>query len=458
MALAIDFLLLAADGGVPAEALSSRIQERVLSSCPRCRRERAAAGEPPPTLPRLPPRPLDDGGPRGDDPHLYSDAGLQRRADHLSRVREARRQATGEMKHLLALSPEDRPAALERARVSCRSRALVETLLAECRRTARSAPADAVELARLAEQVVAVGRREEQRTWHRGLALLADAHLANAHRVQGDLAAAKRTFGAVRQGLSTGRILEANLLADILSLEASLFIDQRLLALADEALEQASHLYRQAGDPPGEARVLVQRANLAQTRGAPEAALTWLEQASTAVTADGDPYLYLCTLTGRLNALADLARYGEAEELLQSSAGLYHDHPDAFPGAILQLLAGRIALGLQRHDEAEEHLLASQQALLGLDRSYDAALAALYRAELYSATGRHAELEELARELLHAFRARQVERETLATLFLLAEAATARQVTADLLRTLRDRLVTAGSGTASPPRDDPGPS
>ena len=99
---------------------------------------------------------------------------------------------------------------------------------------------------------------------------------------------------------------------------------------------------------------------------------------------------------------------------------------------------------------AERGFTEARDRSLALDRDYDAILASLFLADALLAAGKTAELRRLAADLVPLFQARGVERETLASLRLLAQAVQAETLTAPLLAELR-HSTQAGSPTTIAP-------
>jgi len=151
----------------------------------------------------------------------------------------------------------------------------------------------------------------------------------------------------------------------------------------------------------------------------------------------------LATVHERALSLCGLDRHVEAEALLARHLDLYEASGDSRAGSLLRLLQGRIAVGLGRFAEAEEACAAARDGFLALGRSYDAILASLELATVYLAAEQRERLERLAVELVAQFRAREVPRETLAALRLLARAAAERRVTRELVERLRRRIEAA---------------
>lgn len=340
--------------------------------------------------------------------------------------------------------PRDRWAArVERANRRFSSRLMAELMLDECRERVRNHPRDAEALAGLVPAVLQRIPGSEGEPWRTALAALATALRANALRVAGDLPEADRLLAVLSHDLAREPVRDLAVLGELASLEASLRIGQRRLAEAERLLDRAALLYGYAGDVTGEARTLIQHANLLQTAGRPESIVDLLGRAAGALHPRTHPYLFLCTVAGRVNALCDLERADEAAVLLEAHVDLFESSEDIYSGAMLRALEGRVASGQGRHEDAVRFLSDCIEAFLEFGRGYDAALVALHLAEVYVATGNMAALEELAVSLLRAFRSRQIEREMLATLRLLSQAAKSRSVTLALLSDLRQRLLDA---------------
>jgi hypothetical protein len=99
-----------------------------------------------------------------------------------------------------------------------------------------------------------------------------------------------------------------------------------------------------------------------------------------------------------------------------------------------------IACELGRPAEAEAAYREVQQQFLELDMDLNAALVALDLAALLAQQGRTQELKTLAVELLAAFEARGIRRESMAVLVLFQHACEEERMTAELARQLATLL------------------
>ena len=352
------------------------------------------------------------------------------------------RRAKQQLCELRALPAARRVKKVRRAFKRFQSRWLAVLLIEESIKLVRSEPAEAESFAALVPEVLAWTHREKGATWAPPLLARAAAHRANALRVAGDLPAADRRFAELASLLGAPTVAaDALLLAEIASLEASLRIGQRRFADAEQLLERAALAYEYAGDETGLARTWIKTANLMQTLGRPEQVLALHERAAAALGADTTPYLAVCTVAGRVNALCDLGRPAEARRLLRAHLDPFEADDEPHTAALLRCLEGRAALGLGDHAAAESYFISCHQGMLLAGRTYDAALAALYLAETYHAAGRHRALRHLAARLVPEFRGRDVARETLAVLQLFVRAVAAEELTAALLAELRRKLL-----------------
>jgi tetratricopeptide (TPR) repeat protein len=356
--------------------------------------------------------------------------------DHLSLLRAVATEARRDLDRLLRLPQERWRERVARARTRMRSRTFAELLLDESRARVRNEPNTAAVLAELVPLAMTWAETRTDLPWVASLLARAIVHRANALRVAGDLLGADRLFRAL-PALPPSDHLAAG---EIFSLEASLRIGQRRFADAGRCLDESIDAYEQANHSVGVARALIKRANLAQALCQPEEIVPLLDRAASMLGDVADPYLLATTVTGRVNALCDLDRADEAERLLAEHSALYVQEGEAFTIAAYAFLAGRVALGVGRLDDAEMHLADARDRLLGLERDYDAIIAALYLADVLLAAGKAAELKRLATKLVLLFRTRGVARETLAALRLLAEAAQAEGVTAAVLAEVRSKL------------------
>jgi len=435
-------------GEAPAGALHDRCRRHLLETCDACgaAHRRGASHEGGTAV---------DGGEREElvalparpaDPRALALADVEVAEAYLSACRRSQREAREDLAKLLDTDPASWRRRVERSQRRFRSRCFAALLVEEARRRVRTAPHESQALAELVAP--ALDRRPGRlgEPWARELLLRAAAQRANALRVAGDLTAAAAAFLALRPDLLQRTAGGGRLEAEILSLEASLAIDQRDTGRAEALLRAALRLYADEGAGDGTVRAQVKLANLLQADGRAEEVEPLLQRAAVGVDPAAAPYLYRCILHGRLTALLDLDRPGAAADLLREERGLYLAAADEHARAALRFLEARIHLGLRHYAEAEAGFGAARDQLLAVDRGYDAVLASLYQADALLAAGDNQRAGELAQELVPMFRQRGVARETLASLRLLAEAARAEALTQAVVSKVRRQVQEAASG------------
>jgi len=375
-------------------------------------------------------------------PSSYSDY-LDALTAEVERGRGDRKRHVRELWDLKQFPRDQRREKVLSARRRFASAGLADLLLEESRKLVRTDPVEAENLASLVAPVLARNDAPKTPAEVGELAVLAaraEAHRANALRIAGDLPAADEAFAHLTAELAVRPLRDAAAEAEVLSLEASLRYGQRALSHAEELLDAALLLFRQAGDRTGEARALIKRAMTFYDLERPDEALAALDTAAEVIKPADDVYLFISTVTARVVLLCDLDRPAEADELLRAHLDPFEELDDEAAGATLRGLQGRVALGLGRLAAAEEAFASARKAFQVLGRDYDALLAALDLACAYLEAGRAGDLRRLAAELVPTFRARCIGREAMGALALFAKAVAADTLTRDLLDRLRRRI------------------
>lgn len=426
--------------------LARLIHDHRLALCPECRAEwqRLAGlqGEFLARIERLEARPSPASAPPLDD-LSGSPAAVKSQREKVAVLAAKLRTAKEALWAIKRTPPGERRRKVRHARCRFRSRAFAELLIEESRTQVRADPETAAELAALVPLALAWTDRAQVARWAPALLALAEAHRANALRIIGDLTAAAEAFVALRREIGRRPLGKARTLGEIASLEASLCIDQRRLEEAEGFLERAALAYDAAGDATGLAKVRIQQGILRQEQGHAKAALKALDAAADTLTfldRPADPYLVLCTVTPRVNALCDLGRFGQAGDLLAGHLDTYEACEEPHVAANLRFLQGRVYLGLERWGAAAESFADAGHAMSILGRQYDAAIFALYEAEAYYTAGRLPELRRLAGPLVQVFHAAGVKGEALRALQLFRDAVLSETVSTSLLAELRQRV------------------
>jgi tetratricopeptide (TPR) repeat protein len=272
------------------------------------------------------------------------------------------------------------------------------------------------------------------------------AHLGNARRILSDLRGAEQAFARAEHHLSlgTGDRLEK---ARVLDLLASLRNYQGRLEEATRLLNRAIAIYRRAEQRHLLGRALLNKAHVRIWAGDPQAALELLRQGLAHIEPERDVKLTLSAYHNLACVLDDLGEYDEAARVLERSRPLYLSC-----GHLIQLhyLEAHLAMGMGRLAEAEAGLREVRADFAEQSMAYDAALASLDLAEVYLLQGRHAEMRELAQEMLSIFESREQHREATAALILFQKAAEAESVTMGLVHEVAGRVQRIRRQTGGP--------
>ncbi|HKI02635.1 MAG TPA: helix-turn-helix domain-containing protein [Thermoanaerobaculia bacterium] len=343
----------------------------------------------------------------------------------------ARERAAAMWERLRRLAPEQRRLRVE-STPDLRSWALCELLCEESLKAAADNADRALELASLALRGAELMPGEE--AWRSRVQGYAWAHIGNARRVRGDLPGAEEAFRHASKLWEAGEIGDLTLLneARVLGVKASLRQSQRRFPEALELLDRAL-----AVDEGPETRyLLLNKARIFEELGRFDAAIAELRRAAPLVELEGEPRFLLALRLNLAVNLSLMGRHGEVEsaipELRKLAAGA-GNHLDLVR---LRWLEGRIAVGMERRQEAIKILSRVREEFTSLNIAYDMALVSLELAELYLEEGRTAEVRALARQTVPIFEAQGVHREALAALKLFNNAAEHEAVTLDLAKRL----------------------
>ena len=343
----------------------------------------------------------------------------------------ARERAAAQWERLKRHAPEQRRLRVE-SMPDLRSWALCELICEESVKAAADSADRALELAWLALRVAELMPGDEG--WRARVRGYAWAHVGNARRVRGDLPGAEEGFRHASKLWEAGEIGGLGLLneARVLGVKASLRYSQRRFPEALELLDRAL-----AVDEGPETRyLLLNKARIFEELGRLDAAIAELRKAAPLVEQEGEPR-FLFTL--RLNLAVNLSLMGRHEEVqsaipeLRKLAAGAGNHLDLVR---LRWLEGRIAVGLERREEAIKILSRVREEFTSLNIAYDMALVSLELAALYLEEGRTVELRTLARQTVPIFEAQGVHREALAALKLFNNAAEHEAVTLDFAKRL----------------------
>lgn len=317
---------------------------------------------------------------------------------------------------------------------------LCQLLLRKSLAAVREDPGAAFELADNAVRLTAHLGESYDPQWVLGLRARALAIRANARRVLAELRSADADFRKARACLARSAMERSRIEAEILDLESSLRRDQRRFEEALQKVDRALDLYKQNDDAHGVGKVYLQKAKILEESNDQEGAIELLRNPLEWIDPGSEPELYAVARYNLICALSQVGRFQEAAALLPEVKDLFRAGSKPLDRVRLRWEEARIAFGLGRVDEAEAAFREVQQQFLDLKMDINAALVALDLAVLLSEQGRTRELKALAVELLAAFEAREIHRESLAVLLLFQRACEEERLTAELARQLGSLL------------------
>jgi tetratricopeptide (TPR) repeat protein len=248
------------------------------------------------------------------------------------------------------------------------------------------------------------------------------AELGNAYRVAGDLVSAEATLArALRHsGQGTG---DPRLLAVIMDLNASLYIDQRRFSEAIWLLDGIYTIYQALGEQDQAGRTLISKGIAVGYSLDPNEALCLLSQGLLLIDAARDPKLVLAGVHSLLYFLVEDGRITEADHLFEISQPLYSSQAGSLDKLKARWLEGLIAANRGEDENAERILQEVRTGFAAAELPYDAALASLALAEVLLRTGRSHEVTVLVEELLTLFRSHCIRREAIGAFLLQRKAA-----------------------------------
>lgn len=311
-----------------------------------------------------------------------------------------------------------------------------QKLLRDSRRAWREEPHLAGDRALLA---VAVAERLEPAVYHpqwtADLQAKAHAYLANVYRILAAFPEAERRFGLaedrLREGVGAGRAETA-----VLSLKASLLIDQHRYREALAVLESIENLCPPQSSPETTGSIALQKAAVFHALGRPMDAAEECARAYAELGPDPDRFL---ALLARQNAVEYLIAAGAVAR----ARALFDALPeslDRIPRLRRSWIEGNLLRAEGRSGEAREAYERTRTAYAEDDLHYDAALVSLDLALAAYEEGNLAEVQHMAREASVLLTMAGAKKEAFAALQLLLLALRRQEVTRAILRTVRERV------------------
>ncbi|MEP7011352.1 MAG: hypothetical protein ABJC13_13600 [Acidobacteriota bacterium] len=357
-----------------------------------------------------------------------------------ARLERERDVAAGEVAKALDSDLGRLPALSPREAAGLPGWARVEALLESGERVRTECPARALEVARLAVDGAARLDVEVHPAGHvADLRCRAHGELANAFRLIGDLVAAERSMAVALEQCEEGTGAPG-LAADLIDLGASLRIDQRRFAEAEEMLERLIALRRAEGLPRQVGKALVLQGIAAVYGEDPAVARLRFQAALDQLDPVADGRLVLIALHNLVDCEIELDRFEEARRAQRTLAPLYERHAGEMDLLKRRGQEGKIAAGLGDLGAAETIFRETRAAYEIHGMPVYVAHADLDLAAVWIRQGRFAEVYEAADHLVASFSALGIGREALASFLLLKEAAGNEEATIALIRSIGAQL------------------
>ena len=266
------------------------------------------------------------------------------------------------------------------------------------------------------------------------------AALGNAYRVANRFEEAEKAFKTAFSAAASGSGDEL-LLAQILGLQASLYLAQRKFELCFQNLERVYSLYMAAGDLHLASRALIKTGIAKGYANQPEEAVALLRRCIAGIDPAREPGLLPSAIHSLASFTVAAGRYQEGRSLLVEHQALLYGRRDE-PLELLKLrwIEGSIAAGLGHREEAEAAFQEVRTGFADHRLPDQAAVATMDLALLWAGEGRTAEIAELVAESVQIFAGLGLRRESIAALLVLREAAGRDRLTLSLVQRIAARL------------------
>ncbi|HXU45615.1 MAG TPA: hypothetical protein VN783_08820 [Thermoanaerobaculia bacterium] len=266
----------------------------------------------------------------------------------------------------------------------------------------------------------------------RDLQARAHAEVGNALRLLARFRDSEAAFGTAMA--RAGADVAPETLAHLLNLSGSLAIDRRDFAEADQRLRLSVQLYERLGDRYRALDVFLRRGLVAANQENHELAIHHNCRVFDRLAPDRDARLAYISLYNSVCALMQIGAFEPAASLFEQGKPFFESHASEIEKVKIRWNEARAALGLGRFRQAEELFRKVRLDFERLELPCYVAYAGLDLAEICLREGRFVELRALAAEILGVFSSIGVQREALAALVFLEQAARRERVTLDLVR------------------------
>ena len=304
------------------------------------------------------------------------------------------------------------------------SLALCELLLQMARDLALEAPARA---RRATELAVRVAEQLDLELYGapvvQDLRAIAWAYLADTGRVHADLRLSESALETAELLLEEGSG-DPLVHAELLGVKASLSAYSGRFEEAVHLLNKVASTYRRLGDRHLLGRTHIKKGTVLGNAGELDAALRLIRCGMDLIDPPREPRLMVCATHNYIWFLKENGSSGQADACLDGARRLYQRAGDRRDLLRLRWLEGKIA---EHPREAEAALLAARDGLAREGLAYEAALAAMDLAVLYTSEGRRNDMRRQTDLMLPLFRSEDMYRETLVALISFQDGQTRRE-------------------------------
>jgi tetratricopeptide (TPR) repeat protein len=301
---------------------------------------------------------------------------------------------------------------------------LVETLIGRCHAARYQSPKKMLHLGRLAHLAAEACTIQTVGCPERLADLQAQAwgFYGNAQRVCGNVPEAEEALAIAFRKLAEGS--NSPRLKGVLMTQASaLRILQSRFGEAIQLAEEAGIIFRDLGETQILARMMVQKAIALLYSGETERAAEILRQAMPLIDQEEDPRLFLATHHNLARCYIDLDRPDEALALFVESKPLYQQCKDPLILLRATWQEGLLLREIGHLENAESALLRARKGFTEQGLAYETAMISLDLADVYAKGNRMEDLRRTIYEAMPIFRSLRVDREVLASLLRLQQAA-----------------------------------
>ena len=354
----------------------------------------------------------------------------------------------------LEAHPVERQRILIRNKPRFRTLPVAELLLEEAWSLGFEEPGRAETLAELATEVLdSIGPTPFGEEVLNDLRARSWAYRGNFRRIASDYRGAEEAFqqAVAYQGKGTGDLLEQ---ARLYGLRSTLCRARSRLAEARHLLQKAIQIYLATEETHLAGRSMIELGVVSMREERHDDAIQLLERGVGMVDADAEPRLLLVAQYNIVLCLIKQGRFEDAMSNLPKVRRLTVERASRFDLLRLRWLEGNVLLGLGHEARAEAAYLEVRKEAAEQAAAFELASVSLDLAALYLRQGRHAQIKQLAVEMLPIFQSRDLHQEAIAALLLFRRAVEMENLTLRMIEEVSE-VVRRSQGKPSPRNEEP---